>query len=114
MRHLPRAQEEQIQFLCSTQSSCKSNSTWAALHTEILDTHLMPTTSQTSLTDGEALGQRVLFIPHMVDSLCVSYVAAVCLVLLGVTHPGQKQTSGHMGRCDGLSKERKHLALNVK
>lgn len=111
---LPKAQEEQIQCLCSAQSSCKSNSIWAALHTEILDTHLMSIAPWMCLTDCAALGQQVLFIPHVMDSLCMCYIAAVHLVLLGATHPGQKQTSGHTGRCDGLSKERKHLGLSVK
>lgn len=109
MRHLPRAQEKQFQFLCSNQNSCKSDSTWAALRTGILDTHLMSTAPQTCLTDGAALGHQVPFTLHLMDSLCTSP-----LVLLGVTHPGQKQTSGHTVRCDGLGKERKHLGLSVK
>lgn len=66
------------------------------------------------LTDCAALGQQVpRFILHVMDSLCTGYVAAVCLVLLGVAHPAQKQTSGHTGRCDGLGKERKRLGLSV-
>lgn len=113
LRHLPQAQEEEIQYLCSTQISCKSNSTWTILHTEILDmlfstaSHLMPIAPQLYLTARAALGQRDPFIPHMTDLLCTCYIAA--LVLLGVEHFGQKQTSGHPDRCDGLGKERKRL-----
>lgn len=114
LRHLPRAQEEQIQFLCSAQSS------WDVLHAEILDkllsitSHLMSIAPQTCLTGCAARGQQVPFIPLVTDSLCTCYIVAIHLVLLGAAHPGQKQTSGHKGRCDGLGKERKHLGLSVK
>lgn len=70
LRHLPQAQEEEIQFLCSTQISCKSNSTWAILQTEILDmlfsiaSHLMSTAPQLYLMTCAALRQWDPFIPH--------------------------------------------------
>lgn len=120
LRHLRRAQEDQTEFLCSAQSSCKSNSTGADLHTEILEklltitSHLTTTAPQMCLTGCAAPGQWVPFILHMTGLLCTCYIAAVRPLLLGVAHTGQKQNSGHTGRCDGLGKEQKHLGLSVK
>lgn len=65
------------------------------------------------LTGCAAPGQRVPFILHMTGLQCTCYIAAVRPLLLGVAHTGQKQNSGHTGRCDGLGKEQKHLGLSV-
>lgn len=97
-------------FQWRAQSSC--NYTWAVLHTEILDkslsitSHFTPIAPQTCLTvsSPEAAGPL-----HPSGDGCAVHVH---VVFLEMAHPGQKQTSGHTGWCDGLGKERKHLGLS--
>lgn len=99
-------------FQWRAQSSCKSNYTWAVLHTEILEkslsitSHFIPIAPQTCLTVSS---------PEAAGPLHPSgdgHAVHVHVVFLEMAHPGQKQTSGHTGWCDGLGKERKHLGLS--
>lgn len=107
---IPRAQEVQISFGVSRAPVRVTTPGLFYIQKSLtrhwVSPHFPSTAPQTCLavSNPEAAGP---LIPQVMDWLCHWNV-----VLLGLAHPGQKQTSGHKGWSDGLGKERKHLGLS--